>query len=343
MTPSLVHSVNSTSATRVGCTKTDPRGGFGPSPAANGESSRRSSTFARRSSSASVKPVPTRPAKRSAAVLLDADEQRADAIRALAGARHPAADDDVLAAHVLDLQPALRAAAGLVRAVEPLRDDALEAVLEARREHGRAVADDVIGRAPRRALEPEVREQLAALGVGQLEQRMPVEPQQVEDEVRDRHLLGEAAHRGLAAHVHPRLQASEARAGRVRFRFLERDDLAVEDRAVRAQRPVQRAKLGIAAGDVVAVAALEADPAGLGVRQRAHAVPLDLERPVRIVARQRCRAGQHRLELRGHRLARRIRRRIHAVDHPVLAGRLPLDASSAGTARSARSGARRGR
>ncbi len=66
MTPSLVHSVNSTSATRVGSTKTDSRGGFGPSPlSANGDPSRRSSTCERRSSSASVKPVPTRPAKRS--------------------------------------------------------------------------------------------------------------------------------------------------------------------------------------------------------------------------------------------------------------------------------------
>ena len=68
--------------------------------------------------------------------------------RALALARQPAADDDVLAAHVLDLQPARRAAAGLVRAVELLRDDALEAVRRGsprapprrRRRRGRASA-----------------------------------------------------------------------------------------------------------------------------------------------------------------------------------------------------------
>ena len=89
MTPSLVHSVNSTSATRVGSTKTDPRGGFGPVAAsANGESSRRSSTFgeAVELGLGEARADATREAQ--PAVLLDADEQRPDAVLALA--RRPA-------------------------------------------------------------------------------------------------------------------------------------------------------------------------------------------------------------------------------------------------------------
>ena len=60
MIPSGVHSVNSTSATRVGCTHDVSLRHFGPG--LNGESSRGSSTRASSSSVAPVKPVPTRPA-----------------------------------------------------------------------------------------------------------------------------------------------------------------------------------------------------------------------------------------------------------------------------------------
>ena len=57
---------------------------------------------------------------------------------------------------------------------------------------------------------------------------------------------------------------------------------------------------------------------GLGVADRAHAVPLDLEGPVLVVARQRAGARQHRHDLVGHGLGRRVGGRVHAVDHPVL-------------------------
>ena len=59
------------------------------------------------------------------------------------------------------------------------------------------------------------------------------------------------------------------------------------------------------------------EPAALGVADRAHAVPLDLVRPVVVVLGQRAGAREHRLDLLGHRLAVRILRRIHPVDHPV--------------------------
>ena len=78
------------------------------------------------------------------------------------------------------------------------------------------------------------------------------------------------------------------------------------------------AQLRVARRDVVAVAALEPQPPAVGVADRAHAVPLDLERPV-VAGRQRAQASEHRLDLLRHRLAVRILGRIHPVDHPVLA------------------------
>ena len=99
---------------------------------------------------------------------------------------------------------------------------------------------------------------------------------------------------------------------------VERHDLAVEHRAVRAERPVERPDLGVLRADVVQVAALEPQPAGLGVRDRAHAVPFDLVRPAVVLGGQGAEPGHHRHEVLGHRLARRVGRRVHAVDQPVL-------------------------
>ena len=68
----------------------------------------------------------------------------------------------------------------------------------------------------------------------------------------------------------------------------------------------------------VEVAALQAQPTGSGVGQRAHAVPLDLERPPGVVARRLARPGEHRRHPLGHRLAVGVGRRVHPVDHPVV-------------------------
>ena len=57
----------------------------------------------------------------------------------------------------------------------------------------------------------------------------------------------------------------------------------------RAERPAQRAQLGIARGDVVAVAAQQAHAAALDAGDRADAVPLDLEGPAPVVVARQCR------------------------------------------------------
>ena len=116
----------------------------------------------------------------------EADHERADLAGAPAVAAHPAADHDVGVADVLDLHPALverrPGTYGQSRrlATRPSRPWALEASSSAG-----AVADVVGGRLPGRAGQLELGEPRAALVVGQLQQRVPVEPQQVEDHVDD--------------------------------------------------------------------------------------------------------------------------------------------------------------
>ncbi len=83
----------------------------------------------------------------------------------------------------------------------------------------------------------------------------------------------------------------------------------------------QLAHLGVAGREVAEVAALELDVAVVAERHDPDPVPLDLESELLLARRQRPAAGHHRLDALRERLVRRIRRRIHAVDHPVaLAG-----------------------
>ena len=150
--------------------------------------------------------------------------------------------------------------------------------------------------------------------VGQLHQRVPLEPQQVEDHVDDGVGLRQPPHRVLGGQVHAALELLERGAAGI-----ERDDLAVEDRVARAELRPEPAQLGVARRDVVAVAALEPQPPAVDVADRAHAVPLDLVGPL-----ARCRAGacpcaRASAQPLRHRLALRILGRIHAVDHPVVA------------------------
>ena len=176
----------------------------------------------------------------------------------------------------------------------------------------------MVGRnAPRRALELERLEPGPALVVRQLHQRAAVEIEQVEYRVDDRHAALVAPDGRRRGHVHPALQALEARPTVV----VEGNDLAVEHRLVHTERADHAAHLRIGLGDVVEVAALKAQPTGLHVGDRAHPVPFDLERPVLRVARERaCRLGHHRDDPLGHRLPVGIRRWIHPVDHPVIFG-----------------------
>ena len=114
--------------------------------------------------------------------------------------------------------------------------------------------------------------------------------------------------------MHARLKALEARASLV----VEGHDLSVEHHTPRAQGRSQRAHLGVAGREVAEVAALELDVAVVAERHDPDPVPLDLESELLLARRQRPAAGHHRLDALRERLVRRIRRRIHAVDHPVV-------------------------
>src|SRR3954463_14587437 len=231
-----VHSRNSTSATQRGSTPTAPPRGRGRPGAARG-------CWGRGGGEGGGRPLRGEeplaeavelglgeagadlPGVAQVAVLADADEQRADALAPAPLPRHPAADHDLLAVEFFALAPARTAPPRLVRRVEPLGDDALEALLGGRLEDLLAVPRDVVGRAPAVAVEVELGEPRAALLVGQVHERVPVEPEEVEDHVGDRRVLRQPPHRVLGGEVHAPLQRAEARlALRV-----ERDDLAVED------------------------------------------------------------------------------------------------------------------
>ena len=80
-----------------------------------------------------------------------------------------------------------------------------------------------------------------------------------------------------------------------------------------------RPDLRVARGEVRAAAAGEREVAGVDVGDRAHAVPLDLEAVEVVLARELAVLGEHRRDGVGHRLRRRVGRRVHPVDHPVLA------------------------
>jgi hypothetical protein len=102
-----------------------------------------------------------------------ADQQRPEAIGAPHVAPQPAADDELLSLAVLGLHPRAAAAAGLVAAVEPLGDDALEPLFARRAQQLRAVAAVVGGRLPRRSLQAELVERRPPLAVAKAKQDLP--------------------------------------------------------------------------------------------------------------------------------------------------------------------------
>src|SRR5919198_330448 len=244
-----------------------------------------------------------------------ADDERAEALGPAPLARHPAANHHLLALHVLDLQPAARAPAGLVGAVQALGDHALEPALPARREHALAVALVVGGGAPGRAVELQLVEQLAPVLVREPQRGAPVDVEQVEDHVGGGDVLHPPAHRALGGEVHAALQLLEAGPAAV----VEGDDLAVQDQLPRAHRLAELAQLGVLPRHLAAVAVEEPDAAALDERERPDAVPLDLIAPVLVVLRELRELGEHRYELVRHRLPLAALRRVPALVDPVLA------------------------
>lgn len=127
----------------------------------------------------------------------------------------------------------------------------------------------------------DARASRAALAVGKLDEAVPVQPQHIEDHISDRGALGQTLDCRLAAQMHARLQGLKARTAVL----VERHDLPVEDRPVRAEGAIQRTQLGIGRRHVVLIATQQVDTPRLRVRDHADAVPLDLERPLGLVPR----------------------------------------------------------
>ena len=146
------------------------------------------------------------------------------------------------------------------------------------------------------AVESQPVQPRAALGERQVHQRAPVVPEQVEEDVCHGCGLCPTTDGRLAAQVHASLQQLEAGVPVA----VEGHDLAVEDRAVGAERSDQALQLRVGGGDLVAVATPEAQPLGRATSDRAHPIPLDLERPVRVISRERRQAREHRLDELGH-------------------------------------------
>src|SRR5437899_3535254 len=258
-------------------------------------------------------------------VVVVADQQRARQAAALAFAFQPTGDHELLAHVVLDLDPRATAPAGFVGRVEPLAHNALEPGLAARVEHRASAPFLIRRRLPRRALQLQGFQPLATIGVGQLEQRTPVLPHHIEEHVGDRHLFHLAADLRLRRQAHALLDLLEAGPPLL----VQRDDLAVEDHLGRAQRASHGVDLRIARGDGLATAAQQLHGSAFDIGLGADAIPLELEAPCGVRGgRLADELGVHGLDARGHRLALWILRRIHPVDHPVLAIGLEQDVAA---------------
>src|SRR5712691_4184301 len=253
------------------------------------------------------------------AIVVVADEQRSRQAAAFALAFQPAGDHELLAHAVLDLHPQAASPARFVRRVQLLAHDAFEAGLPARLEHGRPATFLMRRRLPRGAFELQSFQRLAPARIGFLQQGMSIAPHDVEKHVGDRDLLHLPSNLRLRGQPHALLDLLEAWAALL----VERDDLSVEDDLGRAQRAAHRVYLGIARRDGLAGAAQQPNDSAFDVGLGTDSVPLELEAP-RIVGRRRLAhdLGEHRLDALRHRLPIRILRRVHAVDHPVLAVRL---------------------
>src|SRR5712664_135482 len=245
-----------------------------------------------------------------------AHQQSARIPAPLALAFEPARDHELLAHAVLDLLPDAAALARLIGRVEPLGHDPFEPRLAARLDHRRPASFLVWGRLPRGAVQLQRFELLAPVRVALFQQRVPVLPHDVEDQVGDGDLLHLPPDLRLGREAHALLDLLEARAALV----VQRHYLAVEDDLLGPERPSHCVDFGVPRRDVFSAPAQQADAAAVDVRLGSDAVPLELEAPC-VVRRRRLldQLGEHRLDAVRHRLALGILRRIHAVDHPVLA------------------------
>ena len=127
--------------------------------------------------------------------LVDADRDGAE-IAGVAFARRPATDDELLLGPDLELQPGRRPLAGLVARAAELGDDPFEAAGLGRGHERLALADDVRREPDPVRLAQDAPEQPLAILERDVEQRAPVEVEQVEHLVHERALRGAGAGRG---------------------------------------------------------------------------------------------------------------------------------------------------
>src|SRR4051794_3753479 len=171
------------------------------------------------------------------------------------------------------------------------------------------MAREARGHPPRRPFDAQALQELAPLQVRRPKQRAPVEEQQVEDQVDDRHPLREPAGHRDVGDVHPLLQPAEARpAGRV-----ERHQPAADAGGGGGRGGRRREDLGIAAADVEVIAGHQPDVAAAHIADGPDAVPLQLKPPLRVVGgvRQLSGHGEHRTdEFREHRPPAAVRARV---------------------------------
>jgi len=188
------------------------------------------------------------------------------------------------------LHPGAVTSARLVRAVESLGDDALEASLLRRGEHRLRPANEVARHAPGGSLQLELLKQLTPGRIREVEGGAASEVKRVEGQERRRRSGGRQSRRP-PVRAKPPAEALEVglTVG------AEADQLAVQDRSPGAERVRHRFQLRELGAAVSTRARADAEDAAVPAELGAHAVELHLERPP-VAARDRTRAGKHRLD-----------------------------------------------
>ena len=120
-----------------------------------------------------------------------------------------------------------------------------------------------------------------------VDEQLAVEPEDVEGDERHGRLRQQAG--GWLADVHPPLEALEAGLTLV----VERDDLAVEDRAVRGEGAGEAGQLRVGGRDVAPPPVQEGDAGGLDHPDHPLPVELGLEQPTVGAGGHAVPAGEH--------------------------------------------------
>src|SRR5438034_4438275 len=246
-------------------------------------------------------------------VAVYAEQQRTERARTPALPGSPSADDAVHRAERLHLHPRGRARAGLIGGVEALGDDPLEPLLLRGLEERDARSDEALAAADRAHRRERLVKSAEPFAERLSREVLAIRVEEIEDLVDDRRGSPELADRRVVRHVHAWLQPLKAG----NALFVERDDLAVDDRLVRAgHRFGDLRALGILPRAIEEVARLEAHLASIDEGDGAHAVPLRLVRELGRVERLVGRCREHRRDLPEQWI---VLRRRAVLDHQPVA------------------------